>query len=342
MKKIHFSGKGTWAVLPLVILVFGASALYGYSEAGTRQIKAQEAENEKAARELETAQAENKKAKEEAAGVQKQLEDISAREEQLRAEAALYSEKEAAADSETFLKQKMISSYLENQEFLIAAQSEVLGSVGVDTGFLVSYTERDVKGEALEMVENAVIDGLVEEIGAGAVGDVAGTTAKEVIHSMAEDFSVDGLCQGISNGLSSGVQNVMQSSIQDKINDMVGFDIFGTADLVDQLAGYETQVPEYLASKISLQIQNDADSLYSYLEQEQLTKTDLENIQVWFADLGALAEELYEQTGGGVDVRPTDWQLHNENLKEIYKGYCINEQIIALCEEELGVEHEKE
>lgn len=328
-------------VFPLIILALGAFGIYEYHQEGIGRIYAQEAEIDKAEQELKTAQTKKQEAMESLSATQEKQKEIISKEEELRTTAALYREKESTADSETFLKQKMISSYMENQTLLIAAQSEVLGSVGLDTSFLVSYTQRDIKGDALTAVEDTIIDGLVEEIGAGAVGDVAGTTVKEVLHSLSEDFSVEGLCSGISNGLVSGVQNVMQSSIQEKIKEAVGFDIFGTADLVNQLTGYEEQVPEYLASRISIQIQNDADALSGYLSQEQLTKTDLENIQVWFSDFGFLAEELYEQTNGGVDVRPEDWQLHNENLKEIYKEYCVNEQVIALCEEELGVKHEE-
>ena len=67
----------------------------------------------------------------------------------------------------------MLDCYIESQELLVAAQAEVLESLGVDTDFLISYDGGiDLEGKAIDTVQSAVITGLAGEMGDGAVSDV--------------------------------------------------------------------------------------------------------------------------------------------------------------------------
>ena len=268
---------------------------------------------------------------------QQKLEEISTESQSLNAQIQMYEESEQALDRDTYLKQKMISCYVQNQEILIAAENEVLESMGIEPDYQISYDGQDIVGDGLEKVESAVIDGLVEDLDAGVIGGIAGDTAKETLFALQNDFSMDSLYAGISKGLESGVENAVKSTIQD----VVGVDIFSAADLLDKLKGYKDAVPEYLASQISSQMQRDADYLTQYLNQDILKKEDLQQLESYYYDLGVLSQELYEQTDGGIDMRLDNWQEHDASLQSMYERYCINEQIIQLCQQETGEVNEK-
>ena len=266
-----------------------------------------------------------------------ELADVQEQKGMLEKQIAVYEKGEQAADPAVYLKQKMLDCYIESQELLVAAQAEVLESLGVDTDFLISYDGGiDLEGKAIDTVQSAVITGLAGEMGDGAVSDVVGTTMEEAVNALREDMSADSLYEGITKGLQDGIANVMESAIQDKIKDIVGFDVFGAQNILEKLSGYEEKIPTYLASQISEEMQKDSDYLSYILTAENLKNEDLVQIQSYFYDLGTLSEELYNQTDGQVDVQLADWKSHDDTLREINERYSINEKIIEMCKEQLG------
>ena len=259
-------------------------------------------------------------------------ENLKALEQQIQK----YKDSSGNIDKEKYLKEKMINCYVENQELLLASQAEILLSMGVDTSFYISYSERDVAGEMTDAVQSAVIDGLVEELNMGIVGDVAGDTISSTVDALRDEVSVDSLYAGITEGLENGMRNVVEGEIQDKINGVIGFDVFAAADLVEQVLGCQNPMPEYLASQISSQMERDGQYLTQMIDQEVFQKQDLEEMITYYEDLCVLAEELYTQTEGEVDVCIDDWEYHLDNMKNIYKQYCINEEIIDMCKNSSG------
>ena len=299
--------------------------------------------------ELQAAEADLELTKEEQSAMEQELltqnglmEEQQQKLEDIEAQIALYEAGEQAADPDAFLKQKMLDCYVENQELVIAAQSEVLESMGVDTSYLISYEEIDAQGEMIDQIQSQIVDGLVTELDAGVVGDIVGATVDETITALRDEVSAESLYQGITQGLETGITNTIQSTIQDKIGETIGFDIFGAASLMEQLSSYEEELPQYLASEISEEIQRDADQITSLIGQETVTVNDLQELQILYYDLGVLSEELYAQTDGGVDIQPDNWREHDEVLREINAQYQINKKIIEMCNERLGADANEE